>query len=728
MYITDLPLADDYIAYIMDVLNVYELYDVQEEAVKHIFNDENVVVSVPTASGKSLIGYIAMFKHLQETNKVLYMAPYKAIAVEKYRDLKGLEKLGISIALGTGDYQYINKKLLQADIKIMTTEKADSMLIKDISFAEDITLVVIDELHFLGDEERGATMEAFLTKLLTINPNIQVVGLSATIPNYEQIAEWFGKFKKSVSVFSSKRRVPLKIAYYDGEIIHFDDKEIHVGHGKKGVDAIAEYILKMGKQVIIFVATRKEARSLAQLLAKELCKYSSFAQRMFINNLKSSLILEGKEITKTHDELFECMACGIAFHHAGLDLDTRMLIEDMFRERKLNVLVSTSTLSAGVNLPAFAVVVRDMKKTVLRNGRYIRVPLKVNDLLQYVGRAGRPKYDDEGWGIYYVKNPDDYELYLKVKRGELEDIKSQLNNEKVLRRQILALIGMDIAGDTDDILYIFKNSFYAVQNEDMSDLILTIDKDVELLKGMGFIKDVNGMYTLPDLSRWVIKTYLDPLTVYLYLYMIKFKGAYDYFSLLFAFGASPDAPTIVVKGDDINALIKIAENHDLALMQEEVGDYNKYMSGVKVAAVLWDWINEVSMEDIEKKWGIQEGDLNALRQNATWVIASIRIIIENNREYAEDAILERLKRLEYRIRYGVSEELVKLVSIKYVGRKRARALWEAGYRSIEQIANAKPYDLMTIKGFGKTLAEKIIKNAQAVLKISKLEEQENIGD
>lgn len=719
MNITDLPLAEDYIDYIMDSLNVYELYDVQEEAVRHIFNDENVVVSVPTASGKSLIGYIAMFKHLQETEKVLYIAPFKAIAVEKYRDLKELEKLGITVALGTGDYQYTSKKLKKADVKITTTEKADSMLIKDVGFAEDISLVVIDELHFLGDEERGATMEAFLTKLLIINPRIQIVGLSATIPNYMQIAQWFATFNKTASIFSSKRRVPLKIAYYDGENLNFDDKYIYVGHGKKGVDAIADYILKMGKQVIIFVSTRRETRSLAMLLSDELAKYSDFSQRMMINNIKSTYLLEGKEITQTHEDLFECMAKGVAFHHAGLDLDTRMLVEDLFRERKLNVVVATSTLSAGVNLPAFAVIVRDMNHVKLVNGHYMRVPLKVNDLLQYVGRAGRPKYDSEGWGIYYVKSQKDYELYEKVRRKELENINSQLDNERVLRRQILSLVGMDIAGDTDDIIYTFKKSFYAIQHSDMSDLIATVDKDTEMLKEMGFIKEVNGMYVLPELSRWVIKTYLDPLTVYLYLYMIKFKSAYDYFSLLFAFGASPDAPDFVIKGDDVNELIKIAENHHLALFQEDVGDYNKYMSGIKVASVLWDWINEVSLEQIEEKWGVQEGDLNNLRSNASWVLASIRIIIENNMEYREDSVLDRLKRLEYRVKYGVSEELVDLVSIRFVGRKRARALWNAGYRSLQDIANAKPYDLMAIKGFGKTLAEKIIKNAQAVLRLSK---------
>ena len=629
-----------------------------------------------------------------------------------------MQELGVSVALGTGDYQITSKRLLKADVKITTLEKADSMLIKNVAFAEDISLIVIDELHFLGDEERGATMEAFLTKLLTINPNIQIVGLSATIPNYQQIADWFNQFKPTEVIYSNKRRVPLKIGYFDGEVLNIDNRHIPVGHGKKGVDAVCRYIVNMGKQVIVFVATRRNAQSLAMLLSDELAKYSDFAQRLFINNVKSDFIASGKELTKTHEDLFECMAKGVAFHHAGLDIDTRIMVEDLFRAGKLNVLVATSTLALGVNLPAFAVIVRDMSVLRMTEHGLRYVPIKVNDALQYVGRAGRPKYDSEGWGIFYIKRDSDKRVYSKIMKGELENIMSNLDNEKVLRRQILALVGMDLAGSIEDIMYIFSKSFYFIQGDNVDELKSTIVGDTELLQKMGFIKDIEGMFKLSNVAEWIVKTYIDPLTAYIYLYMIKYKSAYDYFSLLFAFGVSPDCTDMIVKGQT-HELMQILDMHEVALTQKEIGNYEKYLSGIKVAAILWDWINETPLDKIVDRWNVQEGDLNNLRSNASWILASIKLIIENNMEFAEDKVLDKLTRLSFRVKYGVSEELVDLVKIRYVGRKRARALWNSGYKSIEDIANAEPINLMVVRGIGKKLAEQLINNAQKILKIQK---------
>jgi len=722
MNINELPLGDEFKMYIREKLHVHELYDVQADAVKSIFEDKNVVISVPTASGKSLIGYIAMMKGLEAMGKVMYIAPFKAIAVEKYHDLKDLNELGISVVLGTGDYQYISKKLRKADVKILTIEKADSMLIKDISIANEVSVVVIDELHFIGDEERGPIIEMFLTKLLLSNPDIQIVGLSATIPNAVDMANWLSKFKDTEVIESNKRRVPLEIGCYEAGELCIKKNYIRVGKGKFGVDALVKYILDMNKQVIVFVSTRKQARALAIKLAKELSRYTDFQQRLFVNNLKSDYIARGKEVTSTIEDLFECMNFKVAFHHAGLDIDTRMMIEELYREGHLNVLVSTSTLSAGVNLPAFAVIVRDMHKVKMENGHYISVPIPVNDLLQYVGRAGRPKYDKEGWGIFMIKSRNDARLYRDVINFKMQDIESHLNNPRILRRQILSLIGMNLIGTVEDLDYIFENTFYGSVHSNIKPLMLTSAKDIKTMLDMALITNSNGVLHLTELSRWIVKMYLDPFTAYYFLYIIKFLDRYDYFSLLFAFGISPDAPMYAVNKNDVNELIRIAEEYEVPVsynMIQEEDNYARYLSGIKIASVLWDWINEVPLETIEEKWNVQEGDLNALRSTASWVFSSIRIIIENNAEFKLDRILEKLYHIELRVRYGVPEELVDLIMIKYVGRKRARLLFDAGYKTVQEVAYAKPYDLMKIKGIGKKIAEKIIANAKALLQLRK---------
>ena len=196
------------------------LHPPQAEAIPIALEGHNLVVSVPTASGKSIIGYIpALKKVLDERKKVLYIVPLKALASEKRDDLDMFSHLGYKVAMSTGDLDSDDGGIKDADIIVATSEKADSMIRHGSRWIDSVGLVIADEIHMIHDPGRGPTLEVTLTKLMRRNPNIQIIALSATISNATDLAVWLD----AKLVWSDWRPVPLREGvYFDGEIT-FDD-------------------------------------------------------------------------------------------------------------------------------------------------------------------------------------------------------------------------------------------------------------------------------------------------------------------------------------------------------------------------------------------------------------------------------------------------------------------------------------------------------------------------
>ena len=713
MRVDELKLKPEFIEIIKN-WGIEELYPPQEEAVKKIMDGDNVIVSIPTASGKTLIGYIAMMYALQYDMKVAYIVPYKALAEEKYDELKVLEDYGYKVQIGTSDYEHVSHRLKIADVKILTSEKADAMLRNYVQMADELGVVVVDEIHLLGDESRGATLEFFLTKLLNLNPAIQIVGLSATIGNVEDIAKWLDAHV----VKSEFRVVPLYVGAYDLNYLYINDEKIKIERGPREIEGLIDWVLKKNKQALVFVSTRKEAESMANALSKITNSYMDFIS---VSNVSMGMkeLIQTKEKTPMMEKEIDLMRKGIAFHHAGLDSLTRRVVENMFRSGNIKIVCSTSTLAAGVNLPAYAVVIKTMHKVKSEDSRFITVPLRVIDIMQMLGRAGRPKYDKEGLGICVVDSRQDYQTYMKVINQEYERITSQITNESKVRKEMIGLIAKNMIITRDDLEYYMRKTFYYSLFNSISDIMGVCDDAIKIMQGMGIMQYIHGKYFTGDLGEWIAKTYLDPMSAYYLLSIIFDAGFTDDFSILFGIGVAPDMPFMPFRAN-IDELVHTAEeNRWDSIYAKMIMSYDRYMSGIKIASILYEWINEVPLDEIELKWHVQDGDIYALVSNATWIISSIKIICENVDRYRRKDILEHLNRLYIRVKYGVREEIADLVAIRYVGRRRARELYEHGFKSVEEVANANVKDLTEIKGIGEKLAEKIIKNAKAVISIRK---------
>ena len=422
----------------------FELYPHQEEAIRIVENGSSVMVSVPTASGKSLIAYYSIYRTIKKGSKAIYIAPLKALAKEKYDEMRELFGREFRIGLSLGDYDSGPEIISGYDIIVCTSEKADSFVHHDPDFLMDIGTMVIDEVHNIGDPTRGPTLEMIITAARTVNPNVQIVALSATVSNYEELGEWMG----ARVVYSQFRPVPLKkYIMHKGRIFPEDDME--EPRDGEMADVILESI-KSGGQVLLFFNTRKRAEKFAEELSENLADYLPVPQIELGDN-DSDRYYERLKITMKH---------GVAFHHAGLSYKLREIVESSFKEGKLKLITATPTLAAGINLPARTVIVRDLTRFSDGYSSYI----STMEVEQMMGRAGRPKYDREGFAYIYCSTKTAFEKGHEYFRGELEPIKSFMGQEKLMRFNILALITTRLAGDLKSIIKFLDSTLFGKQN------------------------------------------------------------------------------------------------------------------------------------------------------------------------------------------------------------------------------------------------------------------------
>src|SRR5437879_5558984 len=229
MRIADLGL-DSRIVEILKGQGIEELYPPQADAIGPALLGENLVLAIPTASGKSLVAYLAILASVLRGGKALYIVPLRALAAEKYDDLKEFEPLGMKVGISVGDYDSVDPTLEKFDVIVATSERADSLLRHRTNWLQQLTVVVADEVHLINDADRGPTLEITLAKLRQVNPKAQVLDLSATIKNSDQLA----KSLAAEHVKSETRPVPLKEGVYHDSPIHFVAK--HGTETKTGDD------------------------------------------------------------------------------------------------------------------------------------------------------------------------------------------------------------------------------------------------------------------------------------------------------------------------------------------------------------------------------------------------------------------------------------------------------------------------------------------------------------
>lgn len=473
--VSALGMPKEFSDFLQNQWGITNLHPPQAEAASSILSGRNTLVAIPTASGKSLLAYMAMVQRLSEghkQSKAIYIVPLKALAMEKYEDLSQIAKaMDLKIGLGIGDATAEAKNIDDCNILVCTSEKLDSLLRHKAELVTNLTCVVADEFHLMNDSTRGPTLEINLTRLRHIRPDAQLIALSATVGNCQALADWLD----ADLVQSDWRPVALEYAtFHDFHVeprkiqssnTNHDPSELSPPRTLEGLKShpvwsVVSDGLDTKSQVLMFVGTRRSAQSEAKNLAKRVRKRLLKEDPERLERLQEVADrLEGRSQSSLAEQLVHSMSGGVGFHHAGLTSGQRKEVEKAFKSGLLVALTATPTLAAGVNLPARRVLVRDLKRWDDGMSR----PLPVMEVRQMLGRAGRPKYDTRGEAWVYCKGTDGWEVADSVSDryffGPIEDITSKLANEPAMRMHLLASIATGGLVHKGSIEHFFSSTF-----------------------------------------------------------------------------------------------------------------------------------------------------------------------------------------------------------------------------------------------------------------------------
>ncbi|MGQ9565882.1 MAG: DEAD/DEAH box helicase [Candidatus Bathyarchaeales archaeon] len=724
MKIEDLTVPDS-VKEILIRSGISTLYPPQEEAIKSgALDGRNLVLASPTASGKTLIAELCALKHvLERGGKVLYLSPLRALANEKFDEFKKYVQIrkhnGVHVMVGisTGDFDSSDPWLERYDIIVTTNEKADSLLRHRAKWMDEISLVVADEVHLLNDAERGPTLEVVLARLLQINPDVQLLVLSATVRNADELADWL----KAECITTEWRPVVLREGVVlQSEALFKDGSALKVE--KKSADPtinLAIYIIKAGGQALIFAATRKSAVALAKKASSEIADILSKPMKRALESLSGQIATTG-EHTRLGDSLAELVKNGVAFHHAGLGGAHRRIIEDAFREGKIKVLTATPTLAFGVNLPARMVIIHDYRRYDPGYGFY---PISVLEYKQMAGRAGRPKYDRIGDALLVAKTDDERDYLMdSYVLAQPERIWSKLAVERILRPHVLATIAANYAQTEQGVMEFFSKTFYAHQYaaEAIQRLIAKILRflyDEEMI-------DVEGEQTFATrFGRRVSELYIDPVSGVIIRNALQSKpSTLSDVSFLHLVAHTPDMfPKVRPYSNEMDELGMFVNVHKEELffnVPSEWDDrmaFEEFLGEAKTAMVLQAWIEERTEDEIIERFRVQPGDLYRLIETGKWLLHATHelAILFGKKEY-----LSTLSEVMSRIEKGVKKELLPLVKLEGIGRIRARILFNSGFKTVEDLKHAPVENLIKLPLIGPTIAKKIKEQVGGFMKTS----------
>ncbi|XP_035275988.1 activating signal cointegrator 1 complex subunit 3 [Anguilla anguilla] len=377
-------------------------------------SDTNVLLGAPTGSGKTIAAELAMFRVFNQypTSKVVYIAPLKALVRERIEDWKIRieEKLGKKVVELTGDVTPDMRAIAQADLIVTTPEKWDgvSRSWQNRSYVQKVAILIIDEIHLLG-EDRGPVLEVIVSRTNFISSHtsktVRVVGLSTALANARDLADWLGIGEVGLFNFRpSVRPVPLEVHIHGFPGQHYCPRMASMN--KPVFQAIRSH--SPAKPVLIFVSSRRQTRLTALDLIAFLATEDDPKQWLHQDEREMTDIIA----TVRESNLKLTLAFGIGMHHAGLHERDRKTVEELFVNCKIQVLIATSTLAWGVNFPAHLVIVKGTEYFDGKTRRYVDYP--ITDVLQMMGRAGRPQFDDQGKAVILVHDikKDFYKKFL----------------------------------------------------------------------------------------------------------------------------------------------------------------------------------------------------------------------------------------------------------------------------------------------------------------------------
>ncbi|XP_027749930.1 DNA polymerase theta isoform X1 [Empidonax traillii] len=726
-----------------------------------VLEGRNLVYSAPTSAGKTLVAELLILKRVLETRKkALLILPFVSVAKEKKCYLQSLfQEVDVTVGGYMGSMSPAGR-FSALDVAVCTIEKANGLINRLIeeNKMDSLGVVVVDELHMLGDSHRGYLLELLLTKVRyvtekvakrevkTTSPGfggIQIVGMSATLPNLGLLASWLD----AELYCTDFRPVPLKEWVKIGSNIYDSSmnlvREFQPMLQLKGdedhVVSLCYETVCGGHSVLLFCPSKNWCEKLADIIAREFYGLQQ-AEGSVKNSALAPVVVDREGIDEVLDQLKRSVSgldsvlqrtlpWGVAFHHAGLTFDERDIIEGAFRQGLIRVLAATSTLSSGVNLPARRVIIR----TPVFGGKLL-------DILTYkqmAGRAGRKGVDTEGESILVCK-PSERSKGTALLQGSLKPVCSCLLRREgqgvasSMKRAILEIIVGGVANTPDDVqtyasctllasslkeskwengkeqdkaqagpieacvAWLLENEFIQILDSG-SDVKAKVYHPTHLGSATlsSSLSPTEAMEIFADLQR-AMKSFVlenDLHIVYLVTPVYEEWTTIDWYQFFCLWEKLPASMKRVAElvGIEEGFLARSVRGKIIAKTEKQhrqMAIHKRFFTSL----ALLDLISEVPLKDMTKKYGCSRGQLQSLQQSAATYAGMITVFCNRLGWHNMELLLSQF---QSRLTFGVHRELCDLVRVSLLNAQRARTLYNAGFVTMADLAKASPDDVAT---------------------------------
>ena len=593
--------------------------DFQIEAINDIKSNNNVLVVAPTGSGKTYIAEKSIEHYLSKQKNVFYTTPIKALSNQKFNDFN---RDGISTGLLTGD-RTINK---DSELVVATTEILRNMIFSNDEKLKNTGLIILDEVHYLGDKDRGTTWEEII---IHANQNIKFLCLSATIKNKNEFLEWIVSLRGSTSLVNSEiRPIPLEISLVTSSK---SDKNIKIIKSSK--DNKNRKIFKFDRQAKQFTkpklneqAAYLESRNLLPVIffffSRERVESSSrqLANKMSVienkNDIKDKYNEVFKDLTPEEinllnlDEHMWMWSRGVGFHHAGLAPIVKEFVEYLFLNRYIKYLFATETLALGINMPAKSIYIDRLHKY---DGIKTR-PLTQSEFLQLSGRAGRRGIDDKGFAFLSYDKSVNREWYSNLFTLKPNDLISAFS---VNYSSILNLLNIY---NEDEAVELLRKSFFAYQNMYKTDKLEKLfSAKYGVLNQLGFLNSDKGLV--------LTQTYRDNLIPAIYLFN-KEKNKDIEFKLMYISSGITNERAEFALNDKFDSLLS-SFNSSLELVNktEVANGVGKPLKlNFSWFSVFYEYMKTSNIEYVINKFGLNIGDFIKVAKEASELSKKLAVI------------------------------------------------------------------------------------------------------
>lgn len=650
----------------------------------YLEDKSNYIISIPTASGKTVLGILPALKTILNGGKAIYAAPLLSIQNEKVKEFKAFEEHGIKVG----------KHPSNSDLSVMVFESFDALTRFSWNVLREVDTLIIDEFHMIGEYSRGPTLESAITRAKIINPSLRIIALSATLKNIDEIEQWLdGK-----TVEHDYRPVPLNKEVLDAEMFNTKNKN-------DVIVKIVEKAIEDNSQALSFVSTRRFTESLATYVAKKIDKKTTKEQKQKFKQVADKLLevpkKKGSLPTTTCLKLAEAAEKGVVFHHAGLFNEQKEIIEDEFRNGNILMITATPSLMYGVNLPSKYVVIRDHTRWT-SNGP---ASIPVFDYEQMSGRAGRPQYDDVGYSYLVAKTMDEaFDLKARYINGEIELTNSKLiDNKDAIYKQIIAQIASSLSKNLDDLNDFFGKTLYGFQmknNPSMSmfaqdSLNWELESALEFLLQNGIIRATPEGLKTTDFGNLIAKSNYAVETAVKIKEYVSTMEKINPAEMIYALAETPDLPLISFKGRKSKDPVR-DKLSECGLFAVDIGNPEA------TAVSLIEWIDERNEYEIENAYNVYSASTRRSAYEASRLVKFAKNTLEVLGNYSN---LKDMDYLSARLYYGVKEDIIPLVvGVKRLGRKRARLLMKTFG---DNLSEASEKELQKVEGIGSKLAGKV---------------------